>query len=75
VGILEVYWTGIAQSIFKKNARNVHTDTGTSITFRPASTKEPALAVVTDFLLWLDRSLFGWTSRSVGKGVVLRKRG
>jgi SAM-dependent methyltransferase len=73
VGILEVYWTGIAQSIFKKNARNVNTDTGTSMTMRPASTKEPALAVVTDFLLWIDRTLFGWTSRSVGKGVVLRK--
>ena len=73
VGILEVYWTGIAQSIFKKNARNVNTDTGTTLTMRPASTKEPALAAVTDFLLWIDRTLFGWTSRSVGKGVVLRK--
>jgi len=73
VGILEIYWTGIAQSIFKKNARNVNTDTGTTLTMRPASTKEPALAAVTDFLLWIDRTLFGWTSRSVGKGVVLRK--
>lgn len=73
VGILEVYWTGIAQSIFKKNARNVTTDTGTSLTVRPASTAEPALVFITDFILWLDRVLFGWTSRSVGKGVVMKK--
>ncbi len=73
VGLLEVYWTGIAQSIFKKNARNVTADTDGGLKMRPASTKEPALVVVTDFILWLDNLLFGWTGRSVGKGVVLRK--
>ena len=73
VGLLEVYWTGLAQSIFKKNARNVTTDTGTGMTVRPASTKEPGLVFITDFILWLDRTLFGWTNRSVGKGVVLKK--
>ncbi len=73
VGLLEVYWTGIAQSVFKKNARNVTTDAGTSLIVRPASTKDPALAFITDAVLWLDRILFGWTSRSVGKGVVLKK--
>lgn len=74
VGLLEVYWTGIVQSIFKKNARNVTTDTGSGLTVRPASTKEPALVFITDFILWLDKMLFGWTNRSVGKGVVLRKK-
>lgn len=74
VGILEVYWTGIAQSIFKKNSRNVTADTAGAVKIRPASTKEPVLVFITDFLLWLDRALFGWTSRSIGKGVVLRKR-
>ena len=73
VGLLEMYWTGIAQSIFKKNARNVTTDAGSGLTVRPASTKEPLLVFVTDFILWLDRILFGWIWRSVGKGVVLRK--
>ncbi len=73
VGILEVYWTGIVQRIFKKNARNVTTDTGTSLTVRPASSAEPALVFSTDFILWLDRLLFGWTSRSIGKGIVLKK--
>ena len=74
VGILEVYWTGIVQSIFKKNSRNVTTDTSNAVKIRPASTKEPWLVFITDFLLAIDRVLFGWTSRSVGKGVVLRKR-
>jgi len=73
VGLLEMYWTGIAQSIFKKNARNVTTDTGTSLIVRPASTKDPALVFLTDGLLWLDHILFGWTNRSIGKGVVIKK--
>jgi SAM-dependent methyltransferase len=73
VGLLEVYWTGIAQSIFKKNSRNVTTDAQGGVKIRPASTGEPWLVFVTDFLLGLDQVLFGWTSRSIGKGVVLRK--
>ncbi len=73
VGLLEMYWTGLAQRIFKKNARNVTTDTGSALTVRPASTKEPWLAVLTDAVLWLDRTLFQWGNASVGKGVVLRK--
>lgn len=74
VGLLEMYWTGLAQSIFKKNARNVTTDTGSALTVRPASSKEPWLVFVTDFVLWLDRTLFQWGGASVGKGVVLRKK-
>ncbi|MDX1910438.1 MAG: methyltransferase domain-containing protein [Saprospiraceae bacterium] len=73
VGLAEMYWTGIAQSIFKKNARNVTTDSAGGLKIRPVSASEPWLAVVTDFFLWLDALLFGWTSRSVGKGVVLKK--
>lgn len=73
-GLLEVYWTGIAQSIFKKNSKNVTEDSDGGLKVRPASTKEPALVFVTDALLAVDRLLFGWTNRSIGKGVVLRKR-
>lgn len=72
-GLLEMYWTGIAQGIFKKNARNVNTDSKGSIKIRPASTGEPLLVFITDFLIGLDRILFSWMGRSVGKGVVLRK--
>jgi 2-polyprenyl-3-methyl-5-hydroxy-6-metoxy-1,4-benzoquinol methylase len=74
VGLVEVYWTGIAQNIFKKNARNVTADSAGGLKIRPASTGEPWLVFATDFLLWLDRALFGWSSRSIGKGVVLRKK-
>ncbi len=79
VGLLEMYWTGIAQSIFKKNARNVsgtpsHLGEGRGGVVRPASTKEPALVFLTDLILWKDKILFAWTERSVGKGVVLRKK-
>jgi len=74
VGILEVYWTGIAQSIFKKNAQNITSDSKGGVKIRPASTGEPWLVFVTDFFLWLDQVLFGWTHRSIGKGVVLRRK-
>lgn len=73
VGLLEVYWTGIAQSIFKKNARNVTEDTKGGLKVRPSSTKAPALAIVTDMILTIDRVLFGWINRSIGKGVILKK--
>jgi ubiquinone/menaquinone biosynthesis C-methylase UbiE len=74
VGLMEVYWTGLAQSIFKKNARNVTSDTAGSLKVRPADTKEPYLSVVTDAILWLDDFWFGAFSRSLGKGVILRKK-
>lgn len=73
VGLLEMYWTGIVQRIFKKNARNVTEDTGSKIILRPDSTEEPALVVLTDAVLGLDRILFTWGNASVGKGIVLRK--
>lgn len=74
VGLLEMYWTGIAQSIFKKNARNVTADTDSALTVRPVSTAPPPGVFITDFILWLDRVLFNWSHNSVGKGVVLRKK-
>ena len=74
VGLLEMYWTGIAQRLFKKNAENLATATaGPSITLRPASTREPVLVFLTDALIALDRKLFGKSRRSVGKGAVMQK--
>lgn len=74
VGLLEMYWTGIAQGIFKKNARNVTAHSGGKLKIRPTSAKEPWLTIVTDLLIRLDRALFFWSDRSVGKGAVLRKK-
>lgn len=74
VGLLEVYWTGLAQRLFKKNAGNATADAQGGLKLRPSDTQEPALVAITDFILALDRALFSWTGRSCGKGVVLRKR-
>ncbi|MCK6691099.1 MAG: class I SAM-dependent methyltransferase [Thermoanaerobaculia bacterium] len=73
IGLLEMYWTGVAQRIFKKNAQNVTADTSGALKVRPVSAKVPALVFITDALLALDRLLFTWGKYSVGKGVVLRK--
>lgn len=73
VGLAEMYWTGLAQSIFKKNARNVTADTAGALKVRPADTSEPALAALTDAFLGIDR-LLSLSSNSLGKGVVLRKK-
>lgn len=73
VGLLEMYWTGVVQRIFKKNAQNVTSDTSGALKVRPASTKEPALVFITDMLLAIDRIFFTWGKYSVGKGAVLRK--
>jgi SAM-dependent methyltransferase len=77
VGLLEIYWTGLAQSVFKKNARNLDDAPGADQSggLRPASAKEPALVFLTDTFLWLDRFVSGWSNRSLGKGVVLQKKG
>ena len=74
VGLLEMYWTGVVQSIFKKNARNVTDDTRGALKVRPASTREPLLVFLTDALLAFDGILFTWGKYSVGKGVLLRKQ-
>lgn len=75
VGLLEMYWTGLAQRIFKKNTGNADADSAGMLKVRPASTQMPALVIVTDSILALDRWLFGWSERSVGKGVVMRRSG
>lgn len=73
VALAEMYWTGIIQSLFKANARNVSgSETGAS-KLRP-STKEPFLVPLTDAFLSLDRCLFSNTKHSVGKGFILRKK-
>lgn len=71
--LAELYWTGIAQRIFKANASNLQTDRQKKLTLRP-STQEPLLCRLTDALIALDRILFGWSKYSVGRGYILRKR-
>lgn len=73
VGLLEAYWTGWVQKIFKSNSANLNEkDTDKSITIRP-STKEPLIAKLTDLLLAIDR-IFILPESSIGMGYVLRKK-
>ena len=72
-GLAEMYWTGIAQSIFKKNAGNLTEESKGALKVRPASTKESSLVTLTDAWIDIDEAIFSWSNRSVGKGVVLRK--
>lgn len=72
VGLLEMYWTGVVQSIFKANASNQPNAKERKLTLRP-SQKEPALARMTDGILAFDHALFGRMKHSVGRGFILQK--
>jgi SAM-dependent methyltransferase len=74
VGLLEMYWTGIVQRLFKENNSNVDQDKAKKgIKLRP-STKDPLLAIVTDALLAVDRFLFKNAKSSIGLGYILQKK-
>ena len=73
VGLLEMYWTGLIQKLFKENAGNISGEKEKKMKLRP-STKEPFLTLFTDALLWLDRTVFTGKKYSVGKGFVVRKK-
>lgn len=73
VALLEMYWTGLIQRIFKANAGNVSSDEKQKGKLRP-STKEPFLTFLTDAIIHLDYFLFKNRRHSVGKGFVVRKK-
>lgn len=74
IGLLEMYWTGIIQSIFKSNAKNLNSpdESASQLKMRP-SLKEPALVGLTDLIIALDRKLFMGKLYSVGRELVFRK--
>ena len=73
VALLEMYWTGIIQSVFKENANNLSGKKEKKVKLRP-SIKEPFPVKITDLIIWIDRILFSKMKHSVGKGFVVRKR-
>lgn len=73
IGLLEMYWTGWAQQLFKANAANINEKETGKITIRPDQ-KAPALVAITDAIIWIDKILFSRLPNSVGKAVVLRKK-
>lgn len=72
VGLLEMYWTGWVQQIFKVNAVNVSNQKESRLALRP-SKKEPKLTAITDAILSLDYALFKNSKRAIGQGIVLTK--
>ncbi|MBI1225546.1 MAG: methyltransferase domain-containing protein [Bacteroidetes bacterium] len=72
IGLLEMYWTGLIQRLFKENAGNVSGKAEKKIKLRP-SLSEPFLTIFTDAIIKLDFALFKNRKHSVGKGFVLRK--
>lgn len=73
IGLLEMYWTGLIQRLFKENAGNVSGEAEKKVKLRP-SAKEPMLTFFTDAVIRLDFSLFKNSKYSVGKGFVVRKK-
>jgi ubiquinone/menaquinone biosynthesis C-methylase UbiE len=73
IGLLEMYWTGIIQSIFKDNSINLNTEKTKIAKMRPTA-KEPFLAKVTDAIIWLDHQFFKSRKHTIGKLFVLRKK-
>lgn len=73
IALLEMYWTGIIQSVFKANANNVSDAASKKGKLRP-SVKEPLGVFLTDAVIRLDYLLFARTKHSVGKGFVVRKK-
>ncbi|MCO6492116.1 MAG: methyltransferase domain-containing protein [Phaeodactylibacter sp.] len=73
VGLLEMYWTGIIQSIFKANATNLSDRKEKKLALRP-STKGPFLTVLTDLIIKVDDALFRRAASSVGKGFIIEKK-
>ena len=74
VGLLEMYWTGLIQYVFKANATNLPGQQKKKMTLRP-SVKEPFLTRVTDLIIKIDDALFRNAANSVGKGFIIQKKG
>ncbi|WP_421948251.1 class I SAM-dependent methyltransferase [Phaeodactylibacter xiamenensis] len=72
IGLLEMYWTGIVQRIFKANATNLQRQPHKGMALRP-STREPFLTKLTDLIIAIDHALFRSAAHSVGKGFIIKK--
>lgn len=72
IGLLEMYWTGIVQRIFKANATNLQRQPENGMALRP-STREPFLTKLTDLIIAIDHTLFQRAAHSVGKGFIVKK--
>jgi SAM-dependent methyltransferase len=72
VALLEMYWTGLIQRLFKENAGNISGQKEKKVKLRP-SVQEPPFVFLTDGVINLDYGLFKNSKYGVGKGFVVRK--
>jgi 2-polyprenyl-3-methyl-5-hydroxy-6-metoxy-1,4-benzoquinol methylase len=72
VGAAECYWPGVVQRLLKANTSNTAGKSGRGV--RPSGSAPPLVGVV-DALIAVDRAVSSFSSRSVGLGYVMRKRG
>lgn len=71
--LVEMYWTGWVQRIFKANAKNSTVNESNNRTLRPGS-NIPVLSICTRWFCKLDYWLFKNSKYAVGKGFVLVKK-
>lgn len=69
--LLEMYWTGIAHSLVKKNAKNLSAEHNTSFGIRPHH-KVPKMSFLADIIINIDRRFFLKKDVSFLKGFVLK---
>jgi ubiquinone/menaquinone biosynthesis C-methylase UbiE len=72
IGQLEMYWTGLAQRIFKSNKGNLDNASKGIFALRP-DRKEPKAVFLTDAIINVDRTLFSKSGYSHGQGFILTK--
>jgi ubiquinone/menaquinone biosynthesis C-methylase UbiE len=75
VGLIEVYWTGLVQRIFKVNAFNKQANRSANLIATRPGNKIPALTILSRAVAKLDSRYFTSSKNSVGKGFVLKKKG
>jgi 2-polyprenyl-3-methyl-5-hydroxy-6-metoxy-1,4-benzoquinol methylase len=73
VGLMEMYWTGVLQSIFKSNSRNKNNKTKKKIILRPDGNEKSFLISITDFFIKIDRFIFKLSKKSIGLFYLLKK--
>ncbi len=73
IALLEMYWTGLVQKIFKANSDNLPGQEEKKGAMRP-SLEEPGLTIITDGIINFDHALFSKTKHSVGKGFIIQKQ-
>jgi ubiquinone/menaquinone biosynthesis C-methylase UbiE len=74
VGLLEIYWTGLVQRIFKFNALNKSKHNNLKFLASRPGNKIPKLAILAKKITDIDARFFIIPKHSIGKGFVIQKK-